>query len=117
MISKEADSEVTVASLVREPGRPDLENLPQRTISSTRTDDLVNELETILKAIPTEVPPGSEDIYGLDTGIAWYSTVFEWNNGGPQGCGGGVSEVQATDGQKEKFKRAVEIIEEIVKLE
>lgn len=117
MISKEADSEVTVASLVREPGQSNLENLPQRTISSTRTDDLVNELETILKAIPTESPPGSEDIYGLDTGISWASTDFEWMNGGPGGCGGGTSEVQATDGQKRKFNRAVEIIEEIVKLE
>ncbi|KAG6835244.1 hypothetical protein H0H93_003580, partial [Arthromyces matolae] len=63
--------------------------------------------------LPTEFPPGSEDIYGLDTSIAWGSEDLEWVNGGPQGCGGGPSEVQATDEQKAKFKRAVDIVQEL----
>ncbi|KAG5659491.1 hypothetical protein KAF25_002050 [Fusarium avenaceum] len=118
-ISKEPDSEVTVASLVKEAGRSLPEIPTEKTISSTQTNDLVNELETILKAIPTESPQYSEDIYGLDTGIIWRSDDFEWSNKAPEGCGGGpgASKVQATDGQREKFKRAVEIIEEILKLE
>lgn len=38
-----------------------------------------------------------------------------WMNGGPQGCGGGSSEVQATDEEKSKFRRAVEIVNELIK--
>jgi len=72
---------------------------------------LVDELHSILKELPTERPPGSEDIYGFDIGIAWGSGDLEWANGGPQGCSGGFSEVQATDEQKAKFKRAVEIVD------
>jgi hypothetical protein len=66
-----------------------------------------------LKELPTEYPPGSEDIYRLDTSIAWGSDDLVWVNGGPQGCGGGVSTIQATDEQKAKFKRAVDIVKEL----
>ena len=78
------------------------------------TTKLVEELEAILKKLPTEQPPGSEDIYGLNTGIAFKSGDFEWCNGGPQGCGGGESFVKATEEEKAQFKRAVEIVEQIV---
>lgn len=63
-----------------------------------------------MQDLPTEQPPGSEDIYGLDTGLAFGSDELEWSNGGPQGCGGGTSFVQVTAEQKERFKRAVEIV-------
>ncbi|CAJ0546520.1 Ff.00g011470.m01.CDS01 [Fusarium sp. VM40] len=116
-ISKGPDSEVTITSSVREDGQPMLGNPTEKTITSTQVNDLVNELETILKEIPVEYPSGSEDIYSLDTGIFWGSTDFEWMNGGPGGCGGGSSEAQPTPGQKESFKRAVKIIEEMVELE
>ena len=62
-----------------------------------------------------ESPPGSEDIYGQDTSIAFGSEELQWHNGGPQGCGGGNSSEKATVEQKERFKRAVEIIEHLVK--
>ena len=78
------------------------------------TASLVDELHAILKVIPTEYPPGSEDIYGLDTSIAWGSDDLQWMNGGPQGCGGGTSTVQPTQEEKDKFKRAVEIVKELV---
>ena len=72
---------------------------------------LVAELHGILKTLPTEHPAGSEDIYGLDTSIAWFSDDLMWINGGPQGCGGGKSEGPApSEEQKQKFKRAVEIV-------
>jgi hypothetical protein len=61
-----------------------------------------------------EDPKGSEDIYGMDTSIAWGSDDLEWYNGGPQGCGGGNSTVKATAKDKAKFKRAVEIVNELV---
>ncbi|KAF8809433.1 hypothetical protein BYT27DRAFT_7162799 [Phlegmacium glaucopus] len=81
------------------------------------TASLVDELYDILKTIPTEDPPGSQDIYGLDTSIAWGSEDLQWMNGGPQGCGGGISTVQPTQGDKAKFKRAVEIVIELVQKE
>ena len=76
-------------------------------------DELVEELQSILKTIPTEDPPGSEDIYGFDTSIMWGSDEFEWRNSGAQGCGG-FSEVKASDEDKVKFKRALEIAETLV---
>lgn len=74
----------------------------------------LDELYTILKSLPVESPPGSEDIYGLDTSIAFGSDDIMWQNGGPQGCGGGHSTVQATAEDKTKFKRAVDIVEKLV---
>ena len=79
------------------------------------TVSLVEELYGILKTIPTESPRGSQDIYGLDTSIAWFSDDLEWMNGSPQGCDGGISEVQPTEEEKAKFKRAVDIVHELVK--
>ncbi|KAJ6496386.1 hypothetical protein C8R45DRAFT_985802 [Mycena sanguinolenta] len=71
---------------------------------------LVEELHAILKTLPLEDPRGSEDIYGLDTSIMWGSEDLEWCNGGPAGCSGGKSMVQASQEEKDKFKRAVEIV-------
>lgn len=73
----------------------------------------MTELYDILKELPTEDPPASEDIYGLDTSIAWGSDDLMWCNGGPEGCGGGKSKFQPSEDQKAKFKRAVEIIHKI----
>jgi hypothetical protein len=74
---------------------------------------LIDELHSILKSIPTESPPGSEDIYGLDTSIVWGSDDLVWQNGGPQGCVGGTSDVQPTEEDRVKFKRAVEIVKKL----
>jgi len=49
----------------------------------------------------------------LNTSIFFGSDELQWGNGGPQGCGGGRSEVQPTAEQKEKFKRAVEIVKQL----
>lgn len=84
------------------------------TESDADNTALVDELHGILKSIPTEMPPGSEDIYGLDTSIAWQSEDLTWYNGGPSGCVGGESMIQPTDEDKAKFKRAVEIINQLV---
>jgi hypothetical protein len=105
-----------VAAAVRPEGTPSLQEATTKSLNAeeTETDTLVNELHTILKDLPTEDPPGSEDIYGLDTSIAWGSDDLEWCNGGPQGCGGGQSSVKATEEQKKQFKRAVEIVDKLV---
>jgi len=76
-------------------------------------DALIEELQSILKSIPTEHPPGSEDIYGLNTSIMWGSDEFVWRNSGQEGCGG-YSSVQATDEHKAKFRRALEIADALV---
>ena len=86
---------------------------PKKVEKDDSVDPLVEELQTILKSLPTEDPPGSEDIYGLNTSIMWGSDELEWRNSGPQGCGGSSS-VQATDEQKAKFQRALEIADALV---
>ena len=75
-------------------------------------DVLVEELESILRTIPTGGPEGG-DIYGLNTSIMWGSDNLEWYNGFSQGCGG-FNSVQPTDGEKAKFKRALEIANTLV---
>ncbi|KII90696.1 hypothetical protein PLICRDRAFT_106318 [Plicaturopsis crispa FD-325 SS-3] len=107
-------SALAITSAVRPHGTPSLQSALPKSLDPTTAASLVDELHGILKSIPTESPPGSQDIYGLDTSIAWGSEDLQWCNGGPQGCGGGTSEVQATDEDKVKFKRAVEIVNELV---
>ena len=104
-----------VTAAVRPDGTPSLQDaVPKSLAPSADTSALVDELVGILRSIPTESPPGSEDIYGLDIGLAFGSADLEWMNGGPQGCGGGKSSVQATAEDKKKFARAVEIVEKLV---
>ena len=100
---------------MRQVGASGLQDLGPKSLDAEHdeTKVLIQELHDILKDLPTEQPPGSEDIYGLDISIAWGSEDLEWVNGGPQGCGGGTSSVQATAEQKRKFKRAVEIATEL----
>ena len=109
--------EISIASSTRQHGTPNLQDeLPKKISAEDKhTVALVDELYGILKTIPTESPPGSEDIYGLDTSIAWGSEDLQWMNGGPSGCGGGTSYVQPTAEDKEKFKRAVDIVHELIK--
>ncbi|CAO3629218.1 unnamed protein product [Cunninghamella blakesleeana] len=70
----------------------------------------IPEIKDLLKTLPIEEPAGSEDIYGLDTSITFFSDDFNWQNGGPGGCGHGKSSTQATEEQKEKFKALVDLI-------
>ncbi|CAG8721517.1 3416_t:CDS:1, partial [Acaulospora colombiana] len=86
------------------------------TSSHTKVDELISELEGILKKLPTENPPGSKDIYGEDIGLMYGSDNVEWINGGPAGCGEGQSSVEATEEDKKNFKRAIAIVEELAKL-
>lgn len=119
--SSDNPSILSVQLAVRPDGTPQLvqqepKSVPIPEFSTLAADDPKNvdsrvaELENILKNLPTEQPPGSEDIYGMDTSIAYGSDNLEWTNGGPGGCGHGKSEVQATEQQKQQFKRAVEIV-------
>jgi len=104
---------ILVSSLSRADGTPDLAPHPPKELNADAQSGLIDELHDILKSIPVEKPPGSQDIYGLDTSIAFLSADLEWYNGGPEGCGEGPSFVQAAPADKEKFKRAVAIIEEL----
>lgn len=84
------------------------------TETTPDVNKLVDELHGILKELPTEDPKGSEDIYGMDTSIMWGSDDLEWINGGPAGCVRGQSSVKASEDDKKKFKRAVEIVNQLV---
>lgn len=105
-----------ITAAVRPDGTPSLQDEQRKTLAATDASAtaLVSELHAILKDLPTEQPPGSEDIYGLDTSIAFGSDDLMWMNGGPAGCGGGTSAVQATAEEKTKFKRAVKIVQELI---
>ncbi|KAF5377861.1 hypothetical protein D9615_006742 [Tricholomella constricta] len=105
-----------IAAALRPSGTRTLQEAAPKSLAADNSaaSTLVEELYQILKDLPTELPPGSEDIYGLDTSIAWGSEDLQWSNGGPRGCGGGKSEVQPTEEQKGKFRRAVEIVHELV---
>ncbi|CAG1996023.1 unnamed protein product [Fusarium graminearum] len=108
-----SNNDLSISIAKREDGSPDLTPSASNTVAIADHEAVIDELHGILKEVPTEQPPGSEDIYGLDTSIAWQSDDLEWWNGGPQGCGGGESFVKAQDKDKKKFQRAVEIIKEI----
>ncbi|SCO78779.1 uncharacterized protein FRV6_02992 [Fusarium oxysporum] len=83
-----------------------------KTVAAADNDALIDELHGILKEIPMASPPGSEDIYGLDTGIAWVSEDLQWTNG-VNISGQGESSVQPSSEEKKMFERAVDIIQEI----
>jgi hypothetical protein len=106
-----------VTSAIRPIGTPDLQGaLPKALPVPTESDEekAIHELRDILKELPTEQPPGSEDIYGMNTSIAWQSEDLQWFNGGPAGCSGGYSSVKASEEHKAKFKRAITIVNELV---
>lgn len=105
----------SVTAAVRPDGTPSLQDaLPKSLAVDEETTALIGELHNILKGLPTESPPGSQDIYGMDTSIAFGSDDLMWMNGGPQGCGGGISETQATAEDKANFRRAVDIVNRLV---
>ena len=109
-------ADLAITSAIRPEGTPSLQDALPKSLSKSEpgVNELVGELYSILKSLPTESPPGSEDIYGLDTSIAFGTDDLQWCNGGPQGCGGGKSFVQASAEQKAQFKRAVEIVNKLV---
>lgn len=107
-------STLSVSCAERNPGAPSLDEFAPKALPHSAVETLIDELHSILKKLPMESPPGSEDIYGLGISIAWGSDDLMWCNSGPEGCGGGVSQVKASEEQKLEFKRAVEIIEQIV---
>ncbi|KAG8999015.1 hypothetical protein FRB94_006483 [Tulasnella sp. JGI-2019a] len=116
MLTRSSDSPTTILiqSEVRKPGEPSLSGLAPKSLALGDKEAQIAELHNILKRLPTEQPPGSQDIYGLDTQIVWGSDDLEWMNGSPAGCGGGVSEVQPTEEEKALFKKAVEIVKGLV---
>ncbi|KAI0052657.1 hypothetical protein FA95DRAFT_1586553 [Auriscalpium vulgare] len=106
---------IALTSQIRDHGTPTLLAHPSKSVHvSDETTALVNELQTILKRLPTENPP-STDIYQQDIGIFWQgSDGFSWFNAAPSGCGGFESDVKVTDDDKKAFGRAIEITEDLV---
>ncbi|KAF9043580.1 hypothetical protein BDZ89DRAFT_1034436 [Hymenopellis radicata] len=71
---------LNITSAVREIGTKGLAAAVPKSIP--HPEELADELHSILKELPTEQPPGSQDIYGLDISIAWGSDDLMWCNGG-----------------------------------
>jgi hypothetical protein len=70
-ITKESSSDdLVISSALREEHQPGLESQPEQPTSAAEVSGLVDELHAILMDLPTEQPPASEDIYGLDVAIA-----------------------------------------------
>jgi len=112
--SPQPPNTILISAAKRPDGQPQLSAAAEKSVSLGENAKLIDELETILKGLPIENPPGSEDIYGLDISILYGSANVEWANGGPAGCSGGTSAVHATAEQKAQFKRAVEIVSHLV---
>lgn len=106
---------IYVTSGTRNDGTPSLQDASPKTLASddAETTALVGELHGILKTLPTE-DPGCEDLYGMDTSIFWGSEDLQWKNGASGGCGSTKSKKEATDEEKKKFGRAVEIVHKLV---
>ncbi|KAH7336436.1 hypothetical protein BKA65DRAFT_506440 [Rhexocercosporidium sp. MPI-PUGE-AT-0058] len=108
--------QLTINSLHRTPGSPDHQLTPQPTKNLPVKDynTQIEQIYSILKELPTEEPVGSEDIYGLDTGVSWSSgDGWKWSNGGPEGCGSEMSDVQVGKEEKVKFGEVVRLVIEI----
>ncbi|KAL1936088.1 hypothetical protein VTP01DRAFT_222 [Rhizomucor pusillus] len=79
-------------------------------VSTEQIATLFSTVKEQLQQLPTEEPVGSQDIYGLDTSIMFYTNDFQWRNGGPEGCTGGESSRQPTPEQKQIFAALVDQI-------
>ncbi|KAH7101756.1 hypothetical protein BKA62DRAFT_829843 [Auriculariales sp. MPI-PUGE-AT-0066] len=113
--SSSAPTIVNIAVENREGGS--LTAAAPKQLEASKANTLVEELADLLKDLPVEQPRGTADIYGFNIGITFGSDQFEWANGSGTGCGPGKSETQATDEDKAKFKRAIEIVEELTAAE
>ncbi|VDC05909.1 unnamed protein product [Peniophora sp. CBMAI 1063] len=106
---------ITLSSMVRPDGTPLLQPYPQKFIyvRFNETPALVEELESLLKGLPTE---GGGDFYGKDVGIMYQSESLRWMNTmdtAPQGCNVDwmESDVKPSREQKKHFERAIEIVD------
>ncbi|KAH7409181.1 hypothetical protein BKA64DRAFT_389473 [Cadophora sp. MPI-SDFR-AT-0126] len=105
---------MSITSQQRLPGSHDLQPLPTKTIPVQNYVEQIDQIYNVLKELPVDDPPGSEDIYGLDTGVTWSGNGLQWSNGGPEGCGSDFSNVQVGREETERFQEVVKLILEIV---
>ncbi|KAH6910800.1 hypothetical protein BKA70DRAFT_1220661 [Coprinopsis sp. MPI-PUGE-AT-0042] len=92
---------------------------------ATHVNKLLKELREALDGLPIEDPPGSHDIYEYGIGIQFglgdpsKEGSFSWQNGGGSGGGcdtSGNSITKATESDKERFRKAVEIAAQLAAL-
>ncbi|KAM3580381.1 hypothetical protein VKS41_007047 [Umbelopsis sp. WA50703] len=77
-------------------------------VSPQEIHTLMSDLRSQLSQLPLEKPMGSDDIYGRDISLGFFTDEFQWQNGGPEGCNRSPSETQATEQQKAVFNELVE---------
>jgi len=84
------------------------------TLTKEQYADLFAELDKQgLWKLPTEQPPGSQDVYRRDTSISARQGAKSWRNGGPAGCVHGQSKVKPTKKQIEQFTAIVVAIKKL----
>jgi hypothetical protein len=108
-------SDLQVTASYRPDGEPTLQDALPKSLAKTEpgVDEMIAELYTILKSIPTGGSSQNSDYYRLDTSIAFMSDDLMWQNGAPQGCSG-WGEEKASQVETAKFQRAIQIVENLV---
>lgn len=104
--------ELQINAAVRPDGTPVLQNPVSKSLSATdsSTTQLVDELQTILKAIPS----GHGDLYRMDTSLLFKSSTLVWTNGHGHNDRRGDEGVRATGEEKVKFQHAIDIVNTLV---
>ncbi|KAH6570083.1 hypothetical protein BASA50_010149 [Batrachochytrium salamandrivorans] len=80
------------------------------SLSSTAVHSLVNEAVTAFQSLPIEDPPGSIDLYHMDTTIMIEAPGFRWRNTPNQGCSITPTIMEPTSEQLKIFKSFVKRI-------
>lgn len=106
---------ISVAIATRVPPARDLGEVVPKTLSADepKVSALVDELHGLLKELPTD----RDDLanISLDVGIEWASDDLQWRNTAPTGRGDrNPSDGLVGSEEKKKFKRAVEIVDELI---
>ncbi|KAJ2961253.1 hypothetical protein NQZ79_g3508 [Umbelopsis isabellina] len=97
-----------IAHSTLKPGSKFDYNQASGDVSPQEIHTLMSDLRSQLSQLPLEKPMGSDDIYGRDISLGFFTDEFQWQNGGPEGCNRSPSETQVTDQQKAVFNELVE---------
>lgn len=74
--STDAPEHVVVNSSVRPSGQPSLSAALPKKLAVDPNMPLIDELHSILKTLPMEHPPGSEDIYGVRIACSPFTLLY-----------------------------------------
>jgi len=97
-----------IAHSTLKPGSKFDYNQQSGEVTPQEIHSLMADLHSQLKQLPLEEPIGSDDIYGRDISLGFFTSDFQWQNGGPEGCTRSPSSTQPTEQQKAVFNELVD---------